>query len=165
MKEFYFIRHAKTKYNLENRYTGSHDISIIKEQYLPDLSIDSGIAIISSPMLRALQTIELMSLDNKTEIYIFDSLKERDFGIMNGKKKPSYAKRFFYKGETYYQFRKRVLQEFQYITKKYDKFVIVSHSGVYKVLYEYLKEGNPHLKPTINNLELVKFRMNRTYEK
>ncbi len=168
MKEFYFIRHAKTKYNLENRYTGSIDIPIYKDQDVSLVSLDSlaqDMHIISSPMLRAVQTVELLQFRNKRKIQILNGLRERDFGFMNGKKKPSFTKKSFHKGETYYQFRKRVLQEFQNITKSYDKFIIVSHSGVYKVLYKYLQHLNPELEPRIDNLQLVKFNMDGTYAK
>lgn len=76
---------------------------------------------------------------------------------MNGKKKVAYQKKYFYKGETSYQFKKRVLREFKQITRKYDQFVIISHSGVYKILYQYLKHLNPHLEARTDNLELSKF--------
>lgn len=168
MREFYFIRHAKTKYNLENRYTGSIDIPIYKDQGISFNSLDlldQNMYIISSPMLRAVQTVELLQFSNKRKIQTVNGLRERDFGFMNGKKKPSFTKKSFHKGETYYQFRKRVLQEFRNITKSYDTFIIVSHSGVYKVLYKYLQHMNPKLEPKIDNLQLVKFNMNGTYAK
>lgn len=162
-RHFHFIRHARTDYNLENRYTGNHDVSICEEQEICTKSysffddLDRTTSVISSPMIRALQTIKMLQTNKKIKIQIAEGLKERNFGVMNGKKKVCYQKKYFYKGETSYQFKRRVLREFRQTTRKYDKFVIISHSGVYKVLYQYLKHLNPHLKERTDNLELSKF--------
>ena len=78
--ELYFIRHGKTKGNIEKRYIGSTDEDLCsegKEELMP-LKYSFAEKIYSSPMKRCLQTAEIMC--GKKEINIIEGLKESNFG-------------------------------------------------------------------------------------
>lgn len=80
-----FIRHGKTKGNLEKRYIGRTDeplcsegISEISERKYPPADI-----VISSPMKRCLQSAQIIYPEK--EIIICPELQETDFGDFEGK--------------------------------------------------------------------------------
>ena len=80
-----FIRHGKTKGNLEKRYIGRTDeplceagINGLKSIAYPDCGI-----VVTSPMKRCVQTATLIYPDRK--IVTYDDLRECDFGDFEGK--------------------------------------------------------------------------------
>ena len=90
--EIYLIRHLKTKGNVEHRYIGTTDESLIKKEtqlatieqmqnelkkcQLPDM-------LISSPLKRCLQTSNLIYPQHKP--IVVDNLREIDFGDFENK--------------------------------------------------------------------------------
>lgn len=86
----YVVRHGQSRANLEDLY--GLDTNLTKKgeeqikqlvQRLKDIHFD---AIISSNLLRARQSAEIISLDHKLAIKTHDALRERYYGILEGKK-------------------------------------------------------------------------------
>jgi probable phosphoglycerate mutase len=142
-RKFYFIRHGETAYNQEKRYTGLHDIPLNtngKQQIksiLHSLEDKDISCIYTSPLKRALESACIVATHLNIPIIVLDKLKERDFGIFQGRKKLHYKKRYFYQGQTLYRHTKDTLIAFHQI-KQQSNFLIVAHSGTYKALSKYL---------------------------
>lgn len=153
-KKFYFIRHGETDFNKEKRYIGLHDISLNKkgiEQVKQSLLLlnDKNISVIySSPLKRALQTANIISQYLNIPIVIINNFKERDFGILQTRKKPNYKKKYFNRGQTLYEHHRETIRGFHKINNK-NNILIVAHSGTLKVLTKYLL--NINLPQTIKN--------------
>ncbi len=93
--KFIFIRHGKTKGNLEGRYVGSTDEELCAEgigQIREDIGIYPKADILFlSPMKRCLQTAKIIypefseGLSGKKKSYVVDEFREIDFGEFEGK--------------------------------------------------------------------------------
>ena len=90
MTKFYFLRHGQTDWNLEGRCQGHSDITLndtgIKQakkavNLLNGVDID---LIISSPLLRALQSASIISEAINKPLHIDSQTKERSFGSFEG---------------------------------------------------------------------------------
>ena len=86
----YVTRHGETDYNLQKRYTGSTDIPLnIKgiqqaENLANKLSAIKFDIIISSPLLRAKQTAEIIHRSCNVPIVIIDEFSEINVGVYEG---------------------------------------------------------------------------------
>lgn len=86
-----FIRHGKTKGNIEKRYTGCRtdedlcDIGVdeIKNSFLKDLDIKLAKRVFASPMKRCTMTAKL--LFPESELVTVEDFKEIDFGEFENK--------------------------------------------------------------------------------
>lgn len=79
-----FIRHLKTKGNLEKRYIGITDEPICEEGKRDILTnYPKANIIFSSPKLRCVQTAKL--IDDKAKIIVIEDLREIDFGDFENK--------------------------------------------------------------------------------
>ncbi|ERL66496.1 histidine phosphatase family protein [Schleiferilactobacillus shenzhenensis] len=93
MTELYFIRHGKTKWNLEGRYQGGHgDSPLLPESYADIeklahfLAAHRYQALYTSPLPRAKMTAIFLQeqLAQTFPIYIDDGLREFNLGKMEG---------------------------------------------------------------------------------
>lgn len=125
IKKIIFIRHGETIGNLKKRYIGRTDeplcscgISKLKTMEYPTCDI-----VICSPMLRCVQTAQIIYPNNKMLIY--ENLRECDFGSFEGKnyielsRDPDYAKWVesrgtlpFPYGEAQVDFKSRCIEAF-----------------------------------------------------
>lgn len=132
-----------------------HGISQVLK-ILPLLKQQPISAIYTSPLKRALQTASIISNSLKLPLFIITDLQERNFGLIEGRRKLHYQKRFFPKGEAIHTFKNRTLQSLKEI--EHDKALIVAHSGTFKVLQKKfcrIKSQYGH----INNAQLVHFKL------
>lgn len=88
----YLIRHGETDWNLEKRMQGTTDIPLNDKGKRQALNIAKHIkkipfhAIYSSPLSRAFKTASIIALHHpQVEIIKLHSLRERSFGVMEGK--------------------------------------------------------------------------------
>ena len=88
----YVVRHGQTQYNVDKRFQGQIDVplnDVGKKQVmelskkLSNINLD---LIISSPLLRAVDTAKAIQKNNKVPIIINNDLKERSFGEFEGLK-------------------------------------------------------------------------------
>lgn len=141
-----FIRHGMTEGNKEQRYIGKTDEQLCADEKIklnkikyPECSI-----LISSPMLRCLQTAEIIYPDKK--VLICDGFRETDFGLFEGKNHEELSGNAEYQkwidsngegrfpgGDDPHEFRNRCISEFGKIVEKYKeekKISLVVHGGV-----------------------------------
>ncbi len=150
--EIYFIRHGKTKGNLERRYIGRTDeplcesgICELKAHNYPKADF-----VISSPMKRCQQTANII-FPNQSKI-IFDGLQECDFGDFEGKnyKELCANKKYlhwleskgtlpFPNGESHKEFVRRCVKAFAdsvSMCEEYKKIAYVIHGGTIMAIME-----------------------------
>ncbi len=88
--KLYIVRHGETEFNLQNRYAGSTDIPLNDRgvQQAMQLSLDlKGIHfdnIVSSPMLRARQTADIINHGRNLPLKIIDGFSEINMGVYEG---------------------------------------------------------------------------------
>lgn len=174
--KLYVVRHGETLENANNCLVGRLNSSLTEEginqakkvsEYFKDKNID---LIVSSPLDRCKQTSEIISNENIPIIYS-NSLLGRDHGEFTGKPKESinfdeywnYNKNIKYeKAESVKDLYNRVAKLVEDIKEKYkDKnIIIVTHSGIMRVLYYYFK-GIPDngilSEITIRNCEVFEY--------
>lgn len=180
-KELYFLRHCKTKYNLEMKISGCEDIEIIDDGIiLNDVSLLNNYIILSSPLRRCLQTIQLLEnkLGKSSDIIINDNLKERDMGIMSGKYRPDVIAlypdyfnengKFIVEktpigGEDFVTFFNRISPVSNFIKELLEEksVVVCGHNQALKLLYITLKNNDIGGWYDINlhNGELIKVKI------
>ena len=174
--KLYEVRQGETLENANNCLVGRLNSSLTEEginqakkvsEYFKNKNID---LIVSSPLDRCKQTSEIIS-DNKIPIIYSDSLLGRDHGEFTGKPKESinfdeywnYNKNIKYeRAESVKDLYNRVAKLVEDIKEKYyDKnVIIVTHSGIMRVLYYYFK-GIPDdgilSEITIRNCEVFEY--------
>ena len=174
--KLYVVRHGETLENANNCLVGRINSSLTAEginqakkvsAYFKDKNID---LIVSSPLDRCRQTSEIIS-NNKIPIIYSDSLLGRDHGEFTGRPKESinfdeywnYNKNIKYKrAESVQDLYNRVAKLVEEIKEKYagKNVIIVTHSGIMRVLYYYFK-GIPDngilSEITIRNCEIFEY--------
>lgn len=80
-----FIRHGATCGNLKGQYTGTTNEPLCPEGILQiqQMVYPAADAVVSSPMTRCIQTAKLIYPN--AEPFIYDDLREADFGLFEGK--------------------------------------------------------------------------------
>src|SRR5699024_2773760 len=100
MTKIYLVRHGETDWNIKGIIQGQTNIPLNKTgeiqarecgEYFKNKPID---AIISSPLMRAKKTTQLINQTLNLRIIYEDRLKERYFGIAEGKSKVELIKKF-----------------------------------------------------------------------
>ena len=174
--KLYVVRHGETIENANNCLVGRLYTSLTEKginqakqvsEYFKDKNID---LIVSSPLDRCKKTAEIIS-QNKIPIIYSDSLLGRDHCEFTGKPRDSidfdeywnYNKNIQYKkAESVRQLYDRVakLIEELKMTYKDKNIIIVTHSGIMRVLYYYFK-GIPKdgilSEITIKNCEVFEY--------
>ena len=92
MVRFGIIRHARTRWNLEKKIQGRGDIALCGQgideaaHWGDILKSEKFSLILSSPMIRARQTSEIISEKMGVDIAFDINLREQDFGCWEGKR-------------------------------------------------------------------------------
>jgi len=154
--KLYVARHGQTQWNAENRVCGSTNLPLTdlgKEQAkllaekVKDYNID---VIISSPMMRAMQTAGAVSIATGIPVIMDGRLREHDYGSFEGidRKKDEYWQQKyqfaakFPEGESVLQLAQRVYNLLDDVKKAYpDKNVLlVCHGGVSRMIKTYFED-------------------------
>ena len=157
----YVVRHGETEWNAINKVLGRTDIPLnakgIEQAYelarsLKDLEID---VFLCSPLCRARQTADAISIETGIRYEIDDRLIEQDFGKFEGVNRfdDGYqeAKREYFArypgGESYFDIAARVFP----LLKELDgaNALLVTHGGVCRMIRNYFED--------MGNEEFVKF--------
>lgn len=167
-----FIRHGKTKGNLEKRYIGRTD-----EEILPIINIGTHqyepiSAVYTSEKKRCIQTANLIYPSVK-KITVSD-INECDFGDFEGKTYEELKNNNFYQeyissggkksppnGENIYNFKKRCYNGYKFIiddakNKGYENIAVVTHGGVIMTIFEKYSNVNDFYFWQIPNLGFIK---------
>ena len=154
----YIVRHGEVPHNALKQYNnenedlnenGIRQANELKEK-IKNINYD---IIISSPLLRAKHTAQIINVNNK-KILINDKLKERDPGDLSGKPLTVTNRDEYWNynttirygtSENIREFFKRIYNFLEDLKKEdYESVLIVAHSGVSKALngyFEGIKDG------------------------
>lgn len=184
MTEIVLVRHGETESNVRGTYLGWTDVPLNETGMLQALAareklIDEDFDVcISSPLIRALNTAQIILKGRKLEIITDDRLKERNFGvwddltydeIVNGY--PLEHKKWLEdlnnyevaNGESFSGSYRRIVGFADYLADKYkdQKVLVVTHSGCIRKFLAYLTgmgiDGVWHFKvdnAKINRVEI-----------
>lgn len=151
-KEFWFARHGQTDWNIQNLYVGRKDVplnGVGRSQALELAEIMSSTSInrvVSSPLLRACQTAQLVSARLQIPVDYLDELKECSLGSLEGK--PEENPKFFEEwvsgstaegAEKYSDFRTRIERALDYIVSQNDDVLVIAHSAVFYAVCDILE--------------------------
>lgn len=151
MTEIYFIRHAESFYSKEDNdfdrpltVRGKVDAEELAK-YFSDISIDH---IISSPYVRAIDTVEIIARDKGLPLELVNDFRERRVGdkdvavgeFENFAQKQwndfHYARRG---GESLYTVQKRALKSLEKVLQKYsdNNIIIATHGTLLGIVLNY----------------------------
>jgi len=152
---FYFMRHGETDWNVQKRITGSSNISLNEQglrqalgavKHLQNLGIQQ---IISSPLLRAGQTADIIKEHLSLPVKIEDGFRECSWGILEGKDKGSVISLDDWMlgkapegAETFLACYQRVKNSLVRVLQSHQKVLIVAHGGVFGILLKMLDQKN-----------------------
>lgn len=150
-KPFYFMRHGQTEWNKEHRCMGNMDIPLnrLGEQQafdaletLKEIKIDR---IMSSPLIRAYRTAEIIGTHYKLPIEIEHMLLEANWGKLQGQPKDDGASFMKWRqgitppnAETFKEVKRRVSICLTQLLTSNKTVLIVSHGGVYWAILDLL---------------------------
>lgn len=152
------VRHGRTEAYDKGLYAGSSDVHLskkgidelkeLKKQYIypeSDYYLSSG-------MFRANETFEILYPGKSLDGFL-PGFAEHDGGDLEGKPREDslYTHRKWLEGETshneepYRKFEKRVIKSLRQLYEKYhdNTVTVITHAGVMKVIYAYLKNVEP----------------------
>jgi len=161
--KIFFIRHGQTTGDLEDRYGGDYDDQLSEdgrkqaEILLSELKNKGIETIISSPLIRALETAKIVS-NLGCPVVIESGFKERNqYGILTGKIKSEAKNEFpdlveklkdrlntIEGAESYEDFKNRIQRTFNKLisNSSYTCAAVIWHGGSMRVLFrDILKKG------------------------
>jgi len=152
---FYFIRHGETEWNRQGTYMGKTDIALNtmgREQarQAAQLLKDEPIThIVTSPLLRAQETAEILAETLQAPVSIIEELQEVQFGVFEGK--PANRDVFYrwLKGENIEGVKsiteagEQLLEAMTQALALPGPVLIVSHGGVYHAIRRVLGWSSP----------------------
>ncbi|MBO1307988.1 histidine phosphatase family protein [Enterococcus sp. 669A] len=159
--KIYFIRHGETDYNNRGLFYGSTDVSLNQTGINQALALHKKLAFLSadipvytSELVRTKETAQLIfPAQEKTALAGFN---EKSFGLWEGMDANQIEARYPVEwqswlddpfeitppeAEPFFDFRLRVLTEFEKLLRKRQDFVIVSHLGVLRVILQACNPG------------------------
>ncbi len=184
MGNLILIRHGESELNKEGIFFGQLDPNLTekgREQGAKARKILKGIEyekIYTSPLKRALETAEIININQK-ELIFEDRLKELNFGILEGmtydeilKKYPKEAKKLeeewqtynYQTGESLLELQKRVIDFIKSIDLGGKNIILVCHWGVINSIlsYYFSKDLNGYWKysPNYAGITIIEFTNN-----
>lgn len=157
------VRHGQTNYNVQGRYAGSIDIPLNSsgllqaEQLAKRLMGNSFDLIVSSPLIRARQTAEVINRAFHVPLIICDQFAERNVGVYEGLTREEaklqypdlYARECTRQpddaptgGETIRQFDMRITSALENLQASYpeSKILVVCHGFAARIINRYYKK-------------------------
>jgi len=162
--KIYYTRHGENTWNATNRVCGISDIPLNEKGIEQAHSLSEKIAanddidiIISSPLIRAKKTADIISKKINKPVIVDKRFTEWDYGKYEGcdrygsyeKEKPSFQKaklefgiRIGETGESLLQLAHRVYTAIEDVIKQYSNknILIVAHGGVCRVIETYYRD-------------------------
>lgn len=148
---FVFIRHGQTDWNVKNMLQGWTDIPLNETGHAQargavSILSEKGISrIVSSPLIRAHKTAEIINEHLRVPLHVFAGLKERSVGVLEGTVKDTSMNvtDFWYKApiekaEHVDEFKARIASALHEILDPAHTTLIVAHGGVYWAIMEMI---------------------------
>lgn len=171
----YIVRHGQVPHNALKQYNTTDedltDLGIEQAEELREMIKNTKFDIvISSPLIRAVHTANIININNK-EIIFDDRIKERSCGDLSGKPLEVTNREEYWNyyttikygtSENIQDFFKRVhnfLDELK--TKDYENVLIVAHSGVSKAFSGYFEgiQDGKFLNRGLKNCEIKEYKL------
>lgn len=153
------IRHGQTDWNLEGRWQGASDIPLNATGRAQARALAGRLTtwpienIYSSDLERAVDTAQTLADAVDVDLIIDEGWRERNLGELEGLTKDEIQEKFPHLalprhfveakgGETYIQFKRRIVATFEKIMAKHagETTVVVSHSASLRVLVSHILE-------------------------
>lgn len=178
----YIARHGETEYNRLGLFMGQKDIELNEKgiaqahklgEKAEGLVIDF---ILSSSLIRAIQTAKIVKSHIKKEIKIDSRLIERNVGVLEGltmEELKEFQKEYnnnmekvynevIPKGETSAEVQKRVFEAINDLKKNYSNgaVLVITHSFIIKMINKYFNQNisaDDFFKFSVGNTEINKF--------
>ena len=186
MTKLYLTRHGETEWNRQLRFQGHKnseltDKGVLAAELLADRIEEINIDyIISSPLMRAYNTAEIVKGSKDIRIIKNEGLKEINLGDFEGlsyteikKENPEIIESIesdpfnnrYPNGENLKEFYNRVIKAFKEIVDKYknNTILIVAHGGTLKCIEAYIKDfkiGNDCIGNVVKNCSLSCYELN-----
>lgn len=166
MTKICLVRHGLTDYNAQRKLQGASDIPLNREgeyqaecarEKLKDYHFD---VIITSPLMRAYRTAEIINEYHGLEIETMDELKEQSFGPLEGHHiddvHEKYPDGIFPGAETFESLSNRVAGAISEIERKYpDKHILLTaHSRTIKSILSLYSEEIHMFETKLDNCSL-----------
>lgn len=155
MNNLYFLRHNKTRNNIQHIITGEKDVPIVDKSIcgLDRMDLQGEMMILCSPLLRCKQTVEALceNLNFIPQIEVSSDLLERNFGVLEGKyrekaiveySKYFHGREFIYdmtppNGESYVAICNRADRVIDNVKEKLksNSVILCSHNHLLKIIY------------------------------
>jgi len=190
MTRIYFTRHGETEWNKQKRFQGNKNSALTEKGILAAELLSSRIeeieldCIISSPLMRAYHTAEIVRGNKNIEIIKYDGFKEINLGDFEGMKYDEIMENCsdvlnkieddpfnncYPNGENLLEFYKRVEKSFKEIMIKYKhkNTLIVAHGGTIKCIESYIRKlqiNNDWMKSVVKNCSLSCVEVNEKNE-
>ena len=177
--ELYLIRHGETNYNKENRLQGDLNTRLNEVGRGQAMAVSKEIAeldidiIISSPQRRAIDTAEIIASRINKEIIIYENLRERSFGILQGMlfseildRYPKFLEIVASENsgqiegvETLLEIEKRVSDVIDFLKKNYSnkKVLLVSHGATVRIFHKLVNSNENYARVEVHNCKIEKF--------
>lgn len=158
MKKLILVRHGKTANNAARLLQGQQDVPLSEVGVLQAQSLAQALSkehidlIVSSPLIRALKTAEIVNDGRDIPVTVSDDLRERSFGMLQGMPIKSYqdllaasgATRHEYVppgGESILEVGRRCQRAYEATSRSCAETILISaHEGVNKCLILMLLE-------------------------
>lgn len=150
LKPFYFVRHGETNWNKETRIMGQKDIPLNEkgiEQAKNAATLLKTVnftLILSSPLVRAYKTAEIIADQTHKPIIVIDELKECSLGIREGDMRGEWLEDWkcgakIEGAESYSEFTARAQRAFKEALLHPSPVLIVAHNAIYGGILEVLE--------------------------
>lgn len=175
MDHFYFVRHGETVWNVANKICGATDIELTPKGHEQAVEtgkkiIEEGIkadVILTSPLVRALDTAKHISEMTGIPLEIEPRLTEQNFGIYEStardgaefhEAKKDMASRFK-TGESMLHVAQRIYNLIDEIKAGDRVPILVAHNGIVRIVESYFREmDNEEFSSCgINNCEIKRY--------
>ena len=164
-KEFYFVRHGETDWNVAHRAQGQTDVPLnakgrreAKEAAEAAAQLKFG-AICSSPLSRAVETAEAIANATGGKVSIHEELKECSWGVREGDTKGAWFEKWKRGIETpigselYEEFLSRAVGAINQALNEPGPVLIVAHGGIYWAVQLHALRNMDH---DLKNATIVK---------
>lgn len=175
--KLYVTRHGQTQYNIEVRICGKSDVMLtekgISQAYeLADRMVGKKIdLIISSPLIRAKTTADIVGERIGADVIVDERLAERDYGAIDGTYEgtPGFMDKWvqfgyvYPEGESLLRVVQRVYNFIDDLKEKYSNktVMVISHGGVCRVINSYFKSlsNEQFFEFNLGNCKLMEYEL------
>lgn len=175
--KLYVTRHGQTQYNIEVRICGKSDVMLtekgISQAYeLADRMVGKKIdLIISSPLIRAKTTADIVGKRIGADVIVDERLAERDYGAIDGTYEgtPGFMDKWvqfgyvYPEGESLLRVVQRVYNFIDDLKEKYSNktVMVISHGGVCRVINSYFKSlsNEQFFEFNLGNCKLMEYEL------